>query len=967
MTDIFIRVTEMSVTASIVIGVIIVLRLFLRKAPKVFSYVLWAAALFRLLCPVSFELPSAPISSVEIPYSAQVGERNADGLFITHTDTESLHAPEYTEPQRSVSPQVTGVGEGETTPVAEAPVKREISLLAIASYIWALAVVTMACRGAFSWIRLSHTLRSAQKMGGNVYVSPAISDPFIMGIIRPKIYLPTGLSFTESGLIISHEKAHMHRGDHIAKLIMYIALCIHCFNPLVWLMFRLFERDMEMSCDEKVTANMTREQKADYSQTLLKISAKPTAAFTACFGENGTKQRIKNVLSFRKPAVWVVIVLTLAAIVVSVILCANGRKEVTQTVGEDEIIQSTDAFSAKMNVIPAGESNDEYAIDCVITNLTSDELSVDLSHYFSLCYSSNIVNPVVYGPTDEYTFAPNESKSFVFDVETALVGDNEDTKVINGSCVLEITNSDKYECYNVLEISMHIVEKNDTSLPEVSEKMETVTVPDVYKMDYREATELLNNAGLRPAFVFIFSEEEKDTVIKTIPDKGAVAGKDSYVIVHISGGPETEDFKTIYGLEAAMGKNGSIGYMNLYQPPEITNNYEHYRIEITDEEELERLYKEFYPQFGANVYSYKFYNNCTDVPIYDESCEKIVDYFTMSGVSYEPPEDDEYNDWTDTIKLIPLTEEHQRTVDISSASPDVLYSDSRNCLFSDGTGGIYLYNFENRELLLAVDFLASMELVNSGIAIEENQYGGASIYSSMTAYNDKWIYFSFETKGKEKRGGGFNGRSYYLDVINSKLTMTVASGSLYDAAVTEPIDPAEHPDAISASLAMINKRDFVYMVNSGTDEGKLPMIRLARNINGNVEYFDPFEKALIPQERKAPEEWGLSFTAEAVDNNSVKLKLTRTCDRELVTGSYFIIQKREVYGWSEPKYCVEYYLNEHCWTDEAIIIPNDSERVITEDWSGFYGELDYGEYRIGKSFRMANGEEMMLFAEFYIE
>ncbi|MGN0664980.1 MAG: peptidoglycan DD-metalloendopeptidase family protein [Huintestinicola sp.] len=330
------------------------------------------------------------------------------------------------------------------------------------------------------------------------------------------------------------------------------------------------------------------------------------------------------------------------------------------------------------------------------------------------------------------------------------------------------------------------------------------------------------------------------------------------------------------------------------------------------------------------------------------------------------PEDDEYNDWTDTTKIIPLTEERQRNVDISSASPDVIYSDSRNCLFTDGTGGLYLYNFENRELLLAVDFLASMELVNSGIAIEENRYGGASIGSSWTTLTDKPIYFSFETKGKEKRGGAFNGRSYYLDVINSKLSISGTSGSLYEAAVTEPIDPAEHPDAISSSFAMINKRDFVYVVNSGVDEGKLPMIRLARNINGNVEYFDPFEKAFTPQERKAPEEWGLTFTAEAAGNTGVNLKLSCTCDRKLTTGSYFIIQQQGVYGWSEPKYCVDYYLNVHSWTGEAIIIPNDSERVITEDWSGLYGELDYGHYRIGKNFSMANGEKMMLFADFYI-
>ncbi|MGN1137615.1 MAG: M56 family metallopeptidase [Oscillospiraceae bacterium] len=918
MTDIFIKVIEMSMTASIVIGVVMVLRLFLRKVPKLFSYVLWAAALFRLLCPISFELPSAPIPSVEIPYSAEVDMRNADGLFITHTDSEISPVPDNYAPQMSVSPQVTAVSE----PVPETPVKREINYIAAASYIWALAVIIMAFRGVFSWARLSRSLRSAQKMGGNVYVSPATSDPFIMGIIRPRIYLPTGLSCTESDLIIRHEKAHMHRGDHIAKLVMYIALCIHCFNPLVWLMFRLFERDMEMSCDEKVTANMTKEQKADYSQTLLKISAKPTAAFTACFGESGTKQRIKNVLSFKKPAVWVVIVLTVAAIVVSVVLCANRNKSIDTDIindtfpcgihdstyveptlkngifvsnnenllfivkdnsirlmgddaalrdilykkfdghitsangddltkeavegeltlwkdmqeytistlhgitekapddsdvegvyvvvpfdysvsknlsiavidenileymdmyfyrvvsddknaGQNLEIPATDAFSAEAYLLPVDAYNDKYIFACTITNLTSDELWVNLSHYFSLCYSSNIVSPVTYGPTDEYKFAPNESKDFVFDVQTALMGDNYDTKEINGSCVLEITNSDKYSYYNVLKIDPYIIETENIS-------------------DY-------------------------------IPTLG-ISGKEAYM--------RREDY---YG--------------------EHNDEYERHSEAVTDEE-MTKLYREqLYPQYGEAIEQCTFVCEYFLVPLYDEKGENVVDYFRIeSGVTPILPEDYEYKDWTDTIKLIPLTEERQRTVDISSASPDVLYSDSQNCLFTDGLGGLYLYNFENKELLLAVDFLASMELVNSEIDNEENRYGGASIYSSVTADNDRCIYFSFETKGKEKRGGIFNGRNYYLDVINSKLSISGTSGSLYEAAVTKPVDPTEQPDAISSNLAMINKRDFVYMVNSGTDEGKLPMIRIARNINGNVEYFDPFEKLLTPQERKAPEE-----------------------------------------------------------------------------------------------------------------
>lgn len=702
MTDIFIRVAEMSMTASIVIGVIIVLRLFLRKAPKVFSYVLWAAALFRLFCPISFELPSAPIPTVEIPYSSEVGTDNTEGLFIPNSDNEAVNAPEYSEPQAEMSDQAAA------EPVSDTSLKRKISLLADASYIWAAAVVIMIFRGIISWIKLSHSLRSAQKLGENVYGSAAISDPFIMGIVRPKIYLPTGLSSSESDLIIRHEKAHMHRGDHIAKLVMYGALCVHCFNPFVWVMFRLFERDMEMSCDEKVTANMTREQKAEYSQTLLKISAKPTAAFTACFGENDTKKRVKNVLSFKYPAVWVVVVLTVLAAAVSVMLCANGNKSIhTDTInetypcgihdstyteptlkdgifisdneqlffmvknnsirlmGDDPALKDilykkfsghitsanggdlteeavggelvlwknmqeytvstlhgikekapdnsdaegvyivvspfeysisnnlsiaiinentlkyidtyfhrltsfdknagkiialpgTDAFSAEAYLLPTDAYNDKYVCVCTITNHTSDELRVNLSYFFSLCYSSDIINPTANTPTNEYVFAPNESKDFVFDVETILVGDNEDTKEINGSCVLEITNSDKYKNYNVLEINSYIIEKDGD-----------------------------------PEFI------------------------------------------------PAMGKNGNIGYVNAEQLSNAEEYYEHYRIEITDEEELNEQYEHFYPQFGSNVYDYKFYKDCVDVPIFDENHENIVDHLTLSSMLYEPSVDDE--------------------------------------------------------------------------------------------------------------------------------------------------------------------------------------------------------------------------------------------------------------------------------------------------------------------------------------
>ena len=187
MTDIFIKVIEMSITASVVIAVIIVLRLLLRKAPKVFSYVLWAAALFRLLCPISFELPAAPVPSIELPYISNASDYSTNGSLMPNTAPDNAAFPEAAV-QSEPDAQTQDMTQIQPSPAETAPAKKQINFIVFASYIWAAAVIAMAFRGVISWARLSKALRSAQKAGKNVYVSPAISDPFIMGIIRPKIY-----------------------------------------------------------------------------------------------------------------------------------------------------------------------------------------------------------------------------------------------------------------------------------------------------------------------------------------------------------------------------------------------------------------------------------------------------------------------------------------------------------------------------------------------------------------------------------------------------------------------------------------------------------------------------------------------------------------------------------------------------------------------------------------------------------
>ena len=308
MTAVFLKIAGMSLTACVVIAAVILLRFLLKKAPKVFSYALWTVVFFRLLCPFTLELPSAVVTPVEI-----------ETVDMTHYEYNAPSVPDIGESRGGTVIIYTSESE-------EDPINKKIgSTIDILAFIWLCGTAAMLCYGIISYVKLKARLKNAVAAQG-YFLCGNIDNPFIMGIFKPKIYLPEKLGEDETRFILMHENAHIRRGDHIAKIVMFCGLCLHWFNPLVWLSFKLCERDMEMSCDEGVTKNMSPENKADYGQTLLNITAKRMAAFTACFGENGTKQRVKNVLSYKKPALWIIIICAVLAIGAVAVLSVNQKK-----------------------------------------------------------------------------------------------------------------------------------------------------------------------------------------------------------------------------------------------------------------------------------------------------------------------------------------------------------------------------------------------------------------------------------------------------------------------------------------------------------------------------------------------------------------------------------------------------------------------------------------------------------------
>ncbi|MBE6599006.1 MAG: hypothetical protein E7638_06150 [Ruminococcaceae bacterium] len=286
MTELFLTILNMSQTASILILAVILLRLPLRRAPGWIKVLLWGIAALRLVCPFS---PESTLSL--IPRTEWVSG-------------EAEEAPLPTVPD-VIIPSPTGEAVSVTYEHNDAviEVRRSPTAAEIGSMIWLTGCFGMAAYGAVSYIRLKKQVREAVRYDGNVYLSPHIPTPFVLGIVSPKVYLP----HADSRLIchvIAHEEAHIRRGDHLIKPLGFLILALHWFNPLCHIGYALLCRDIESACDEKVIASLTRSERADYSEALLNCSAhrRRVSACPLAFGENNVKARIKNVLGYKKPA-----------------------------------------------------------------------------------------------------------------------------------------------------------------------------------------------------------------------------------------------------------------------------------------------------------------------------------------------------------------------------------------------------------------------------------------------------------------------------------------------------------------------------------------------------------------------------------------------------------------------------------------------------------------------------------------
>ncbi len=309
---IFIEVLNMSLTAAVVIIAVLIARILLRKMPHIISYAMWAVVLFRLLCPVSFSMGLSILGVLQ--NDSSVGGR----MEYIRQDVGFRE-----------DPQARPTVDAEDPPLADDEPQYGGDIRHTASRIWLLGVITLLIYSAFCTVRLFKRLRQARHVRDNIYRVPGGGTPFVCGIIRPRIYCPESVDIERSDYIILHEQTHIRRGDHIFRLLACLALCLHWFNPLVWIAFFISERDMEMSCDEAVLRKAGAAVKKDYSASLLALSTGQGGVGGAplAFGEKEPEGRIKNILRYKKPAAILFITASVFCAILAVLLIANPRRE----------------------------------------------------------------------------------------------------------------------------------------------------------------------------------------------------------------------------------------------------------------------------------------------------------------------------------------------------------------------------------------------------------------------------------------------------------------------------------------------------------------------------------------------------------------------------------------------------------------------------------------------------------------
>ncbi len=348
MDDVFLKLVNLSISASWLILAVLVLRVVLKKAPKWVMPLLWGVVALRLVCPFSIESVLSLIPSAETIPSEIVTETREPVLY------EQATLDIVTNPTLPPAAEVT-VG------VSRQQAQVDFNIYSV---LWLAGMAALLVHALVSAGKLKKKLATAILLRDNIYESEFVDSPFVFGVVKPNIYLPMHMDEGTAAHVIAHERAHLARRDHWWKVLGYLVLALHWFNPLVWVAYILFCRDIELACDERVVKGLDGAARADYSQALLSCAA-PGRAVAACplaFGEGNIKTRVKSALHYKKPAFWVAAAAVLAVVIMAVCFLTNPKSERGSLVWAQKL-NAADVASIELYVPAEGKARQYKKLD----------------------------------------------------------------------------------------------------------------------------------------------------------------------------------------------------------------------------------------------------------------------------------------------------------------------------------------------------------------------------------------------------------------------------------------------------------------------------------------------------------------------------------------------------------------------------------------------------------------------------
>ncbi len=392
MTDVFLRIVELSWQAGVLALAVMLARLALRRAPKWAVCLLWVLVAVRLVLPFSLQSPVS-LQAAQSPVTAALYELPQTQEAAQKTD--EVLSGGSAEPVAPLPPV-------ESVTAQPVPAIKPVMTVSLLAAIWLAGVVMMLTYMLVSYLGIYRRVRTAVRLEDNVYRCGSWGTPFVLGLLRPRIYVPEGMDDAALPQVLAHERCHIRRGDHLVKPLAFLLLALHWFNPVLWAAYVLLGRDMENACDERVLRGVDGAGRAAYSRALVAcaVRQRPAAVCPLAFGEVAVQERVKNAMNGKKPAVWAAVLLVIAAAVIAVCFLTSPDRQ-------EEPVPSGDWNAETLYAMRTPYVGDPSAVGRILNAVGLDKMGADSDWSFTMQLSTE---QEPYGLTLLYTY---DSESFL--------------------------------------------------------------------------------------------------------------------------------------------------------------------------------------------------------------------------------------------------------------------------------------------------------------------------------------------------------------------------------------------------------------------------------------------------------------------------------------------------------------------------------------------------------------------------